>query len=158
MTGATETVHGTCVTFGDIGILLRGEPGAGKSDLALRLIDGGALLVADDRVALAADESRLLASAPPRIAGLLEVRGLGILRLPHAAAARLRLVADLVPTGTPERLPRPAWCEYLGCRIRLTEVAPFEHSAPAKLRLAAYAAAGLTDPATGAMPQRRDED
>ena len=158
MTGGTETVHGTCVAFGDIGILLRGASGAGKSDLALRLIDGGARLVADDRVVLTRDGSRLIAAPPPPIAGLLEARGVGLLRLPYEAAAPLRLVADLVASGAPERLPRPAWCEYLGCRIGLTAVAPFEQSAVAKLRIAAYGAAGLADPATGATPHRRDED
>ena len=122
------------------------------------MIDSGAILVADDRVALARDNNRVVASPPPLLSGLLEVRGLGVLQLPHAAAAPIALVADLRGDGTPERLPRPAWCEYLGCRIRLMAVAPFKHSAPVKVRIAAFAAAGQTDPATSATPGRRDED
>ncbi|WP_040850329.1 HPr kinase/phosphorylase, partial [Nitrospirillum viridazoti] len=74
-------VHATCVSVGGAGVLLRGASGSGKSDLALRLVDAGALLVADDQVALAADPTATLltATAPERLAGLIEVRGLGIL-------------------------------------------------------------------------------
>lgn len=153
-----ETVHGTCVTFGDIAILLRGESGAGKSDLALRLIELGAMLVADDRVSMARDGDRVIVAPPSRLSGLLELRGVGILRLPHAAAARLGLVVDLVSSSAPERLPQVAWCEYLGVRVRLMSLAPFEASAAAKLRIAAHAVAGRIDPGTGAALERRDED
>lgn len=159
MTGqGGDTVHGTCVTFGDIGLLLRGEAGSGKSDLALRLIESGAMLVADDRVALVRDGDHVVVSPPSAISGLLEIRGLGIVQVPHAAAARLGLVVDLVPTGSPERLPQQAWCEYLGCRVKHMKVAPFEHSAVAKLRIAAYMAVGQRDPGIGAMPHLKDEE
>ncbi|RMF16145.1 MAG: serine kinase, partial [Alphaproteobacteria bacterium] len=76
-----ELVHASCVAWHGRGILLRGPSGAGKSALALRLIEAGALLVADDYVVLDAQSTpdRLLAAPPPRIAGLIEVRGLGLL-------------------------------------------------------------------------------
>lgn len=156
MTG--DTVHGTCVAFGGHAVLLRGAPGAGKSDLALRLIDGGATLVADDRVRLVRDGDLVVAAPPGALAGMLEIRGIGLFELPHAGPLPLRLIADLVAPDVPERLPEPASCEYLGCRIRRVAVAPFEASALAKLRIAAYAAAGERDPATDAAPHCGDED
>jgi HPr kinase/phosphorylase len=116
------------------GILLRGPSGSGKSDLALRLIDGGARLVADDQTELRRTAAGITASAPPSIAGLIEIRGIGILPCPTIAAAPLRLVVDLVPPEQIERLPEPRFCRYLDCDIPLIALAPFEASAPAKLR------------------------
>ncbi len=131
-----ETIHGTAVGIDGAGILLRGPSGAGKSDLALRLIDAGAALVADDRVVLARDGDAVLASAPETIAGRLEVRGLGIVRLPMAASAPLRLVVDLVAPGDVERLPKAGETVLLGVALPVLNLAPFEASAPAKVRLA----------------------
>ncbi|MEE9299963.1 MAG: HPr kinase/phosphatase C-terminal domain-containing protein, partial [Alphaproteobacteria bacterium] len=130
-------IHGTCVAIDDVGLLLRGPPRSGKSDLALRLIDGGARLVADDRVVLEARDGNLIASAPAPIAGLIEVHGLGIARLDESAEARLGLAVELVPPEQVERLPEPESCTYEGISLPLIRLAPFEASAPAKLRLAA---------------------
>jgi HPr kinase/phosphorylase len=130
-------VHGTAVEFAGIGVLLRGAPGSGKSDLALRLIDAGARLVADDRTILRRDGDLLLASAPPTIAGRLEVRGIGILTVPSVASCVLRLVVDLVAPGAVERLPEPRSASFLGLHLPLISLASFEASAVAKLRLAA---------------------
>lgn len=132
-------VHGTCVALAGRGILLRGPSGAGKSDLALRLIDGGAMLVADDQTRLERDGDTLLASPPATIAGLLEVRGLGLVRLPHLASSPLHLVVDLVPAAEVERLPEPDTLELLGLALRRLRLAPFEASAAAKVRLAVRA-------------------
>ena len=157
MTAGSGTVHATCVAFGDIGILLRGPSGAGKSDLALRLIEAGATLVADDRVRLAAEDGILCAAPPDALAGLLEVRGVGITRLPYVSQAPIYLVADLVPSGTPDRLPGDDTCVYGGQRVRRIDIAPFDQTAVAKLRIAAYDASGRTDPVTGACRQDEDE-
>lgn len=123
--------------------MLRGPSGSGKSDLALRLIDGGAVLVADDQVRLSpgdGDEAgRLVATAPPAIAGLIEVRGLGPMPAPSVASAPVALVVDLKPGEEIERLPGPASCAYLGCRLPLLSLDPFHASAPAALRLAVAA-------------------
>ena len=135
-----QQVHGTCVAIDGAGVLLRGPSGCGKSDLALRLIDGGAVLVADDRVSLEARAGDLVASAPDALAGLLEVRGVGIERLEAAARATVRLVVDLVARETVERLPEPAAAELCGVALPLIRLDPFEASAPAKLRLAVKAA------------------
>ena len=85
------------------GILLIGKSGSGKSDLALRLIAAGAQLVADDRTDLYVHQGTLYATSPARIAGLLEVRGVGILAFPHAKQAKVTLVAEL--GKAPQRLP-----------------------------------------------------
>jgi len=98
----TILVHGTCVAIKARGVLLLGNSGVGKSDLALRLIHEGARLVADDRVVLTMKRGKLTASAPTTIAGLIEVRGLGIIKLP-ARPAPLALAVQLGREG--KRLP-----------------------------------------------------
>jgi HPr kinase/phosphorylase len=129
-------VHGTSVALGGDGILLRGPSGSGKSDLALRLIDEGGRLVADDQTELRLSGDEVSMTSPATIAGRMEVRGIGIVRMPTVAVAPLRLVVDLVPGEAVERLPELATCDYLGRRFQLIHLAPFEASAPAKLRLA----------------------
>lgn len=97
----SPTIHASCVLVGETGILIRGPSGAGKSTLALSLILDpprmlpAARLVADDRVHLTATQTGLFAHAPPALAGLMEVRYLGIRRFDHVDRARLGLVVDL---------------------------------------------------------------
>jgi HPr kinase/phosphorylase len=129
-------VHGTCVAIHGRGVLLRGPSGGGKSDLALRLIDGGAVLVADDQTRLERDGETLLARPPATIAGLLEVRGLGLVRLAHLDGVPLDLVIDLVAPSEVERLPEANALELLGLAVRHLCLDPFEASAAAKVRLA----------------------
>lgn len=131
-----ETIHGTIVDIEGAGVLLRGPSGAGKSDLALRLIDGGAVLVADDRITLSETGGNVVAAAPETIAGKLEVRGLGIVRLPFQVSSAVRLVVDLVGGASVERLPNAAETVLLGVALPVLNLAPFEASAPAKIRLA----------------------
>lgn len=135
-------VHATCVELDSVGVLLRGPSGAGKSDLALRLIDGGAALVADDQVELRTVSGALLAAPPEVLAGMIEVRGLGLVRLPSLPQTRVRLVVDLDGAAPVERLPEPAQCLYLGQALPLIRLAPFEASATAKVRLAVRLATG----------------
>lgn len=133
MPGPTTILHASCIAIGEAGVLLRGPSGSGKSDLALRLIDGGAALVADDMVALTVLDGTLRAAAPPPLAGLLEMRGIGPLRLPHRDAV-LRLAVDLVPAAEIERVPLPASCRLLGCRLPLLRIDPVAASAAPRLR------------------------
>ena len=98
-------IHASCVAINGHGVLLLGKSGAGKSELALRLIDEGAKLVADDRTDLFVRNGALMARAPATIAGLLEIRGLGIIACPFAKNAKLALVVELGGEGP--RLPRP---------------------------------------------------
>jgi HPr kinase/phosphorylase len=130
------TIHGTAVSIDGAGVLLRGPSGSGKSDLALRLIDGGAVLVADDRVVLSRSGAVVTAVAPEMIAGKLEVRGLGIVPSPVVGATPLRLVLDLAPPGRVDRLPKAMETMLLGVPIPVLNLTPFEASAPAKVRLA----------------------
>lgn len=138
----TTLLHATCVAIGGHAVLLRGPSGAGKSDLALRLIDAGAVLVSDDQTRVEAAGGRLLASPPPAIAGLLEVRGLGLVRLPHRPGTAVVLVVDLVAPEDVERLPAETGIELEGVRLPLVRLAPFEASAAAKVRLAVRRATG----------------
>jgi len=150
----SQLVHATCVAFvpeegparGEwerpFGVLLRGPSGAGKSDLALRSIDRGWRLVADDQTKIRSAEGRVWAASPGVIAGLMEVRGLGIVTVPSVSGAALCLVVDLVAPGLVERLPEPHSYELLGVRLPGLALDPFEASALAKLRLAAFREAG----------------
>jgi serine kinase of HPr protein (carbohydrate metabolism regulator) len=131
-----DTVHGTVVEIEGAGVLFRGPSGSGKSDLALRLIDGGATLVADDRVILSRRDGQIVAAAPEIIAGRLEVRGLGIATVPSTGPSPLRLVVDMARPEEVERLPKAAETVILGVVLPVMHLAPFEASAPAKLRLA----------------------
>src|SRR4051794_39658401 len=134
-------MHATAVAINGWAVLLRGPSGSGKSDLALRLIDTGARLVADDQSELLRCGEGLIVRAPATIAGLLEVRGLGILRLDALAEAPVALVADLVASDRVDRLPPRRAATILGMVMPLIEIAPFEASAVAKLRLALRALA-----------------
>ena len=139
-------VHASCVALEGKGVLLRGTPGAGKSDLALRLIEGGAKLVADDQVALTNTGEALLAAPPARIAGLLEVRGVGIVSMAFVHQCPVHLVVDLVQPDTVERMPEATTVELCGHRIPHVALAPFEASTPAKVRLSlSHAAAAGQD-------------
>jgi len=88
-------LHGSVVAFGARGLLILGASGSGKSALALRLVQRGAALVADDRVQVVRRGGALVASAPAALQGLIEVRGVGLLRLPPVPEAVLTLAVDL---------------------------------------------------------------
>ncbi|ODR99844.1 hypothetical protein AUC68_01515 [Methyloceanibacter methanicus] len=128
--------------------MLRGKSGSGKSDLALRFLAlpdgdaGPARLVADDQVCLDATGEGVTASPPANLAGLIEVRGLGIQPVSSIPAARLVLVCDLVAAAeVPRMLPDP-WprTRLAGIALPVLKLAPFEASAPLKLRMAIVAA------------------
>ncbi len=148
------TIHASCVAIAGEAVLLRGPSGAGKSDLALRLIDAGARLVADDRTRLQRQGAALVASAPDSILGLLEVRGLGPVELPAAPPTPLRLVIDLVPREAVPRLPEPRFETILEMALPCLALEAFAASTPAKVKLALRrAAAGrLFEPAEARPP------
>lgn len=130
-----EQIHATAIDIGGDGVLLRGPSGCGKSDLALRLIDAGARLVADDRTDLAISDGRVFASAPVELSGLIEVRGVGIVSMAALKKTPLALAVDLIGGGV-KRIPEPASVGILGLSVPLLRLAPFEASAPAKVRAA----------------------
>jgi serine kinase of HPr protein (carbohydrate metabolism regulator) len=135
-------LHASCVEFEGIGILLRGPSGAGKSDLALRLIDSGATLIADDQVLLEVRARRLIARPPDTLAGLIEVRGVGVVEVPYRRQASVELVVDLVARKQIERLPTESRVNINGVTVTMLRLTPFDASAVAKLRLAARLATG----------------
>jgi serine kinase of HPr protein (carbohydrate metabolism regulator) len=132
----STTLHATCIAIRGRGVLLTGAPGAGKSDLALRLIDRGAELVSDDGTRVEARGERLYASVPSTIAGKIEVRGLGIVELPAHAEAQIALLVALdqpVPRMPGETLPVRM---IEGVAVPVIALAPFEASAPVKVEKA----------------------
>jgi len=129
-------IHATALAIGGTAVLLRGPSGSGKSDLALRLIQAGAMLVADDRCDLSVVRGRLFVSAPAAIRGLIEVRGLGILPMRYRAKAPVSLVIDLVKPDVVERLPPARRCRLATVTLPLLRLAPFEPSAVDKVTLA----------------------
>jgi HPr kinase/phosphorylase len=136
-------IHASCVSRDGAGVLVLGPSGSGKSDLVLRLLECGFVLVADDRVNILDG----MASAPEALAGLLEIRGLGILRLSHADAARLSLVVELSPPA--ERLPSPRLHPDFG--LPCITIDPTAASAAARVGRALDCALGLSPQVAGAF-------
>ncbi len=119
------------------GVLIEGPSGAGKSDLALRCLADGFSLVADDRTLTWVSGGALYGRAPDALAGLIEVRGLGVLPAPAIPLARINLVIACAQSPEAvERYPEPESLDILGRRLPLRRLWPLEPSAPAKLRLA----------------------
>lgn len=135
VTQLPSTLHASCVSIGGRGVLITGKSGSGKSDLCLRLVDAGAEMVADDRVMLSRSSGgELLARAPERLQGLLEVRGLGVMHLHYVSDIPLALVVEAAEEA--ERLPEEENREYLGVSLPCLRLNLLQASATAKLRLA----------------------
>ena len=131
-----ERIHATAVALEGNAVLLRGASGSGKSDLALRLIDDGWDLVSDDYTEILVDDGALYARAPENIQGLIEVRGIGIVRIGCTVRAQVKAVFDLLPLSEIERLPNPSSETFLGQPIARFCLHGLDASAPAKVRLA----------------------
>lgn len=130
-------IHASCVAIENAAVLLAGPAGAGKSDLALRLIDEGAQLISDDQTLLMEKNGALLASPPDTIQGLFEVRHVGLLQMPHVPAAIVRLYIELVPLSQNiERLPDEEFMTLLDVRVRRLMLPSFAASTLAKIRAA----------------------
>lgn len=131
-----QTTHGTVIDVAGAGVLLLGPSGSGKSDLALRLIDRGATLVADDQFHTRPSRRGLVAYAPDNLYGLLEVRGLGIQSIPAIKTTTLQLVVNIVTEDAVPRIPEPVLSEINGEKINVIMLNAFENSAPIKIELA----------------------
>jgi HPr kinase/phosphorylase len=153
--GAFELVHGTAIAIAGRAALLRGPSSSGKSDLALRCLMQAPTtflphtveLVSDDQVLIERDGQHLLVRAPPALRGLLEVRGVGIMRIPAIESGHLSLVVDLVAADKVERLPETRRNVVVAdVPVPCLELAPFEMSAPFKLLLALQQVSTQTNP------------
>jgi serine kinase of HPr protein (carbohydrate metabolism regulator) len=132
---SAETVHASSVATDGRAVLITGPSGSGKSDLALRLLDRGFTLVSDDQTIVKLDGDRLLATAPPNIAGKLEIRGIGIVEMERLSDVPVALLVEL--TSDIQRLPddsreRP----ILGVKLPLVSMDALTASAPSKVALA----------------------
>ncbi|MBQ7303633.1 MAG: HPr kinase/phosphatase C-terminal domain-containing protein [Alphaproteobacteria bacterium] len=130
-----DNIYATCVAIGDMGVLISGKSGSGKSDLALRLINNkNAVLVSDDRTDIIVKNNKLYASSPDIIKGMLEVRGVGIVKLPYVESAEIKLVINLVDDiGKIERLPEEKFYEKYGIKIPMADLYAFEVSSVDKV-------------------------
>lgn len=144
-------IHASCASRDGAGVLLLGASGSGKSDLLLRLLDLGFDLVADDRVDIDAGVAR----APAALRGLLEVRGLGIVRLAHRETAPLVLAVQLLATGDglahPAAVRLPAPQRHAALDLPLVTVDPAAASAARRVSLALDCALGRTAQLAGAF-------
>ena len=132
---SSEIVHASTVARDGRAVLISGPSGSGKSDLALRLLDRGFTLVSDDQTIVRRDGERLIASAPPNIAGKLEIRGIGIVDVAHAADLPVALLVEL--TRDIQRLPDDSPTRaILGVAIPLVRVDAMAASAASKVALA----------------------
>ena len=133
---SAETLHASTVAIDGRAVLLTGPSGSGKSDLALRLLARGFTLVSDDQTIVRKDGDRLVASAPPNIAGKLEIRGIGIVDMDRVDNMPIALIVELTSSDI-QRLPddsreRP----ILGVRLPLVTIDALTASAPSKVALA----------------------
>lgn len=132
---SAETIHASTVAIDGRAVLITGLSGAGKSDLALRLLDRGFTLVSDDRTIVRKVGDRLVASPPPTIAGKLEVRGVGIVDMETATDVPVALVVEL--TSDIQRLPDDSRERLiLGVSVPLVTIDALTASAPSKVALA----------------------
>lgn len=134
-------MHATCVAIDECGILLSGPPASGKSDLALRLIDEGAVLVSDDQTHLISEvdsktgKESIMAFPPHSIEGLIEVRHIGLMKFPFRPRVRIALHIMLSPLeDKTERLPEEEWMAIFGQKIRSIKLPAYAASTTAKIR------------------------
>lgn len=132
---SSETIHASAVAIDGRAVLIGGLSGRGKSDLALRLIDRGAVLVSDDYTIVRRADDSLIAYAPPTISGKIEVRGLGIVEMPSAVDVPVALYVDL--DEEPARLPEVGETRtFAGIAVPVVALHSHEGSAPIKVELA----------------------
>ncbi len=126
--------HSTSVVIEDLGILIRGQSGIGKSDLALRLIDSGATLISDDLTICKKIGDYLYLYPHSKTKGLLEVREIGIMTVPYVENIKLTLVVELVEQEF-ERIPRMMSCNIFGIKFPKIKIFGKSSSAVAKIKI-----------------------
>ena len=152
-----DLVYGTLVALGPDGVLLRGPSGAGKSDLALQRVTPPSpwQLVADDQIRLTRQGSSISGRSPAAIAGVMEVRGVGIVPMPFRTEAKLRLIVDLVSREDVPRMPAEGTtAQLLGLAVPLCRLHAFDATTPAKIGLLLHQAIAAADPPAGSTTVR----
>ena len=129
-----KRIHSTSVVIDDNGVLILGDSGSGKSDLALRLIDNGATLISDDISICRKNLNNIYLYCPPEIKGLLEVREIGIITVPFVERIKLRLVVNLKSNNN-ERFPKDSTYRILGIKIPIINIEGKNSSAVAKIKV-----------------------
>ena len=129
-----KRIHSTSVVIDDNGVLILGDSGSGKSDLALRLIDNGATLISDDISICRKNSNNIYLHCPPEIKGLLEVREIGIITVPFVERIKLRLVVNLKSNNN-ERFPKDSSFRILGIKIPIINIEGKNSSAVAKIKV-----------------------
>ena len=129
-----KRIHSTSVVIDDNGVLILGDSGSGKSDLALRLIDSGATLISDDISICRKNLNNIYLYCPPEIKGLLEVREIGIITVPFVERIKLRLVVNLKSINN-ERFPKDSFFRILGIKIPIINIEGKNSSAVAKIKV-----------------------
>jgi len=127
--------YATAVTYCGFGILIRGPSGSGKSDLALRLIDDGAGLVADDQVVIKEVGQELYLSPPDSLSGLIEVRGVGVIKIEYVSDIRLCLIVELDPRNEIQRIPKIKEELIKKIPVPVINMYAFESSVLAKIKI-----------------------
>ena len=130
-----DQFYATAITYCGFGILIRGPSGSGKSDLALRLIDDGADLIADDQVAIRALEQKLYLSPLDNTPGLIEVRGIGVMKIKYVRDIKLCLVIDLDPSDEIQRIPEIKEELIKSIPVPVINMDAFEHSVLVKIKI-----------------------
>jgi len=129
-----KRMHSSSVVIDDNGVLILGDSGSGKSDLALRLIDNGATLISDDISICRKNSNNIYLYCPPEIKGLLEVREIGIITVPFVEKIKLRLVVNLKSNNN-ERFPKDSCFRILGIKIPIINIEGKNSSAVAKIKV-----------------------
>lgn len=131
---SSETLHASCVAIAGRAVLIQGLSGSGKSDLALRLIDRGSVLVSDDYTVVQRSGEKLFASPPPNIVGLIEVRGLGLVSMPFESNVPVALIVSI--SDAVNRMPDDLDDQTIaGVILPRVQIMPLEASAPIKVEL-----------------------
>lgn len=133
----SKRIHGTSVVLGENGLLITGESGSGKSDLALRLIDSGATLISDDLTICMKKETSIHLFSMEKICGLIEIRGIGLMKVPYIENIKLSMIIQLVDKEI-DRLPKIRKKKLLGLNFPLIKIFSKEASAVAKIKLKLY--------------------
>ena len=129
-----KRIHSSSIVIDDNGVLILGDSGSGKSDLALRLIDNGATLISDDISICRKNSNNIYLYCPPEIRGLLEVREIGIITVPFVERIKLRLVVNLKSNNN-ERFPKDSSFRILGINIPIINIEGKNSSAVAKIKV-----------------------